>query len=243
MRKTHDSAAAALAGVVADGMTIAVGGFGLCGVPFDLVEAIADGGATGLTIVSNNMCVDGVGLGLLLERGQVRRVIASYVGENKALARAYLDGSVTVELTPQGTLAERLRAAGAGIAAFYTPTGAGTNAARGKPVEVFDGVPHVLETALHADLGLVHAREADREGNLRYWRTARNFNPLVAAASALTVVETEKLTDTWLDPDAVVTPGIHVDRLVLCRDRIKPIERLTTRPSAQTREERAHVVA
>ncbi|WP_085369022.1 CoA transferase subunit A [Leifsonia sp. NCR5] len=228
--KIWSTAAEALHEVVHDGSVIAVGGFGLSGNPTDLIEALRDTGATGLTIVSNNMGVDGKGLGLLLENRQVARVIASYVGENRLFAQQYLDGVLEVEFTPQGTLAERLRAGGAGIAGFYTKTGVGTPVAEGKPVEVFDGEPYILERGIVADVALVHAWLADREGNLVYRRTARNFNPLVATAGRITIAEAEQVTDDWIDPDAVVTPGIFVQRLVTARPRVKDIEQRTVRP-------------
>ncbi|MFI5845587.1 CoA transferase subunit A [Catenuloplanes sp. NPDC051500] len=225
------NAAGALAGLLRDGMTIAVGGFGLSGNPFDLIEAVRDAGAGDLTIVSNNMGIDGYGLGLLLEAKLVRRVVASYVGENRLFARQYLDGVLEVEFVPQGTLAERLRAGGAGVAAFYTRTGVGTPLAEGKEVTDFDGVPHVLERAIRPDLSLVHAYRGDPAGNLRYRLTARNFNPVVAAAGLVTVAEVEDLVD-HLDPDDVHTPGIHVHRLVPARPREKPIEQRTVRSGA-----------
>jgi len=223
----------ALAGHLTDGMTIAVGGFGLCGVPFTLIDAVRDSGVRDLTIVSNNMGVDGQGLGVLLEAGQVRRVLASYVGENQLFARMYLDGELDVELVPQGTLAERLRAGGAGIPAFYTPTGVGTSVAEGKPTADFDGRTHVLERAIRADLALVHAHTGDAAGNLRYRLTARNFNPVVATAAPVTIAEVEHLLDLevdgYLDPDDVVTPGVFVRSLVSTTAE-RPIEKRTVRP-------------
>jgi 3-oxoacid CoA-transferase subunit A len=233
MSKLRSSAFEAVADIVRDGMTIAVGGFGLCGIPFDLVDAVGRARVTDLVIVSNNMCVDGAGLGVLLERRQVRKVIASYVGENHAFARQYLDGLIEVEFSPQGTLAERLRAGGAGIPAFYTKSGIGTTLADGKHTADFDGQAYVLERAIVADLALVHAREADPEGNLRYRYTAQNFNPLVAAAGRTTIAEAETLlTDTFLDPETVRTPGIFVDRIVRADPRAKPIEKRTVRQAA-----------
>src|SRR6478735_4031339 len=215
MNKMRPSAANALISIVRDGMTIAVGGFGLCGNPFDLIEALRDSGARDLTIVSNNMGVDGQGLGLLLENNQVSRVIASYVGGNQLFAKRALAGELAVEFVPQGTLAERLRAGGAGVPAFYTPTGVGTQVADGKPTAVFDGQTFLLERAIVADVALVHAYRADREGNLVYRRTARNFNPLAAAAGRVTVAEVEHIDPSgFLDPDLVVTPGIFVERVV-----------------------------
>ena len=231
MNKVRQTPADALAGTVTDGMTIAVGGFGLCGNPFDLIEALRDSGVRELTIVSNNMGVDGQGLGLLLENNQVTKVIASYVGGNQLFAQRVLAGNLEVEFVPQGTLAERLRAGGAGIPAFYTPTGVGTQVAEGKPTAVFDGTTHLLERAIVADVALVHAYLADQEGNLAYRRTARNFNPLVAAAGRVTIAETEILDETgYLDPDLVTTPGIFVQRVVTATVRTKPIEQLTVRP-------------
>ncbi|SFE34567.1 3-oxoacid CoA-transferase subunit A [Actinopolyspora alba] len=219
----------ALAGLLTDGMTIAVGGFGLCGIPNDLIEAVRDSGVTGLTVVSNNMGIDGKGLGLLLEDRQVDRVIASYVGENKLFARQYLDGTLAVEFAPQGTLAERMRAGGAGIAAFYTRAGVGTPVAEGKPSAEFDGRTYVRERGIVADLALVHAHTVDPAGNLTYRASARNFNPVVATCGRATVVETENLDQRYLDPERVVTPGIYVDRLVHAEPRLKDIEKRTVR--------------
>jgi len=223
------SAAEALANSVRDGQTIAVGGFGLSGNPSDLIEAVRDSGARDLVIVSNNMGVDGKGLGILLENQQVRKVVASYVGENKLFAQQYLDGTLEVEFVPQGTLAERLRAGGAGIPGFYTATGVGTVVAEGKPHEDFDGRTYILERGIVADIALVHAHTADAAGNLIYRHTARNFNPLVAAAARLSVVEAEHIVEGYLDPNVVITPGIFVHRLVPARPREKQIEQRTTR--------------
>lgn len=227
--KIWSSAAEALAGTVADGMVLAVGGFGLSGIPRDLIEAVRDSGARDLTIVSNNMGVDGKGLGLLLENQQVIKVLASYVGENKLFAEQYLAGSLDVEFVPQGTLAERLRAGGAGIPAFYTPTGVGTPIAEGKPEAEFDGQRCILERAIVADLALVRAHQADSEGNLRYRMTARNFNPLVAAAGRVTIAEAEEVVDGYLDPNDVITPGVFVQRVVRVTSQIKDIEQRTVR--------------
>ena len=227
--KIWASATEALAGVVADGMTIAVGGFGLSGNPTNLIRALRDTEAKNLTIVSNNMGVDGKGLGLLLENKQVAKVIASYVGENKLFAEQYLSGELEVEFAPQGTLAERLRAGGAGIPGFYTPTGVGTPIADGKPEAEFDGRRYILERGIVADVALVRARWADRFGTLRYRLTARNFNPLVATAGRLTIAEAEEIVDA-IEPDDVSTPGIYVRRLVACEDLGKEIEQRTTRP-------------
>lgn len=225
----HDLATT-LGGVLRDGITIAVGGFGLSGNPHDLIEAVRDSGVRDLTIVSNNMGVDGAGLGILLETGQVSRVIASYVGENKLFAQQYLDGALDVEFTPQGTLAERMRAGGAGIPAFYTRTGVGTVVAEGKPTAEFDGETYVQERSIVADLALVHAHRADRAGNLTFRLTSRNFNPVVATCGRVTVVEAETLVDGFLDPDTVTTPGIYVDHLVTSKPREKLIEQRTVRP-------------
>ena len=229
MTLVHSSARAALEGVLRDGMSIAVGGFGLCGNPFDLIEAVRDAGVRDLTIVSNNMGVDGKGLGLLIENRQVRKVIASYVGENALFARQYLEGALEVEFTPQGTLAERLRAGGAGIAAFYTPTGVGTPVADGKPTCEFDGTVFVQERAITTDLALVRAHSADPAGNLTYRYTARNFNPVIATAGRITVVEATYLAPEYLDPDVVVTPGIFVDHVVASTQREPEIEQRTVR--------------
>ena len=229
------SAADAIRDVIADGMTIAVGGFGLSGNPSDLIDAVRDSGAKNLTIVSNNMGVDGKGLGVLLENNQVAKVIASYVGENKLFAEQYLSGELDVEFSPQGTLAERLRAGGAGIPAFYTRTGVGTQIAEGKPTAEFDGVLYVQERAITADLALVHAHTADTEGNLIYRYTARNFNPPVATAGRVTVAEAEVIVERGeLDPNNIVTPGIFVQRLIQASDRVKEIEQRTVRPRGET---------
>ena len=229
--KVHYSAAESLAGALSDGMTVAVGGFGLSGVPVDLIEAVRDSGARNLTIVSNNMGVDGKALGLLLESHQVVKVIASYVGENKLFAELYLAGELEVEFTPQGTLAERLRAGGAGIPAFYTRTGVGTLVAEGKEHETFDGHVHIRERGIVADIALVRAHLADTEGNLVYRQSARNFNPVVATAGRLTVVEAESIVQVGdIDPDLVITPGVYVHRVVLARHRPKDIEQRTVRP-------------
>lgn len=231
MTEIWSSAADAVRDVIHDGMTIAVGGFGLSGNPFDLIEAVRDSGASDLTIVSNNMGIDGKGLGLLLENHQVSRVLASYVGENKLFAQQFLDGSLEVEFVPQGTLAERLRAGGAGIAGFYTKTGVGTPVAEGKELHVFDGETYLLERGIVADLALVHAYRADTSGNLIYRHSARNFNPNVATVGRVTIVEAEQIIrDEWIDPNIIVTPGIFVQRLVQAADRVKDIEQRTVRP-------------
>ena len=229
--KIGTSAGEALRDVLANGQLIAVGGFGLCGIPSDLIEAVRDAGVTDLTIVSNNMGVDGKGLGILLETGQVRKVLASYVGENRLFAAQFLAGQLEVEFNPQGTLAERLRAGGAGIPAFYTPTGVGTVIAEGKPHAEFDGRTYLLERGIVADVGLVHAYRADPDGNLQYRLSARNFNPVVATAGKVTVVESEQIVGRGeIDPDQVHTPGVYVDTVVACRQRPKDIERTVHRP-------------
>jgi 3-oxoacid CoA-transferase subunit A len=231
MSKLRHDAADALAGIIHDGATIAVGGFGLSGNPTDLIEALRDTGAKDLTIVSNNMGVDGKGLGLLLENRQVAKVIASYVGENRLFAQQYLDGVLDVEFVPQGTLAERLRAGGAGIAGFFTKTGVGTVVAEGKQLQDFDGETYVLERGIVADVALVHAFRADLEGNLLYRYTSRNFNPLVATAGRITVVDAEEILEgDYIDPESVMTPGIFVQRLVRSLPRTKDIEQRTVRP-------------
>lgn len=233
MPTLHTDATEALAGALADGMTLAVGGFGLSGIPADLIDAVRDSGVRDLTVVSNNMGVDGKGLGVLIEAGQVAKVIASYVGENRLFAEQYLAGQLEVEFTPQGTLAERLRAGGAGIPAFYTKTGVGTLVADGKPHETFDGELYVRERGIVADVALVHAHTADTAGNLVYRYTARNFNPVVATAGILTIAEAEVIVEPGqLDPNHIVTPGVFVQRLVQATDRVKDIEQRTVRQRA-----------
>lgn len=226
--KVVQDAAEALASTVRDGMIIAVGGFGLSGIPTRLITALRDSGAKNLTIVSNNMGVDGKGLGLLLENKQVSKVLASYVGENKLFAQQFLNGELEVEFVPQGTLAERLRAGGAGIPAFFTPTGVGTPVADGKEVMEFNGRPAILERGIVADISLVRAHDADPEGNLRYRMTARNFNPLVATAGKITFAEVEVIHTDYLDPALVDTPGIFVQHVV-ATDGTKDIEQRTVR--------------
>lgn len=234
MGKIRSTAAEALHDVLRDGMTVAVGGFGLSGIPADLIDAVRDSGVTDLTVVSNNMGVDGKGLGVLIEAGQVKKVIASYVGENKLFAEQYLSGKLDVEFTPQGTLAERLRAGGAGIPAFYTRTGVGTVVAEGKPHEEFDGRLYVQERGIVADVALVHAHTADTDGNLIYRYTARNFNPVVATAGVVTVAEAEVIREPGeLDPNHIVTPGVYVQRLVQATARVKDIEQRTVRQRPQ----------
>jgi 3-oxoacid CoA-transferase subunit A len=230
MQKVFPSAAEALRGVVADNQILAVGGFGLCGIPEALIAALKDSGVTGLTCISNNAGIDGFGLGLLLQTRQIRKMIASYVGENKEFERQYLAKELELEFTPQGTLAEKLRAGGSGIPAFFTKTGVGTIVAEGKEVRNFDGSDYVMERSLVADVALVKAWKADRSGNLVYRSTARNFNPLCAMAGKVTVAEVEELVDVGqIDPDAVHTPGIFVQRIVVNPNPEKRIEQRTTR--------------
>ena len=215
MRKIFPDARSALEGLTFDGMTVMSGGFGLCGIPEHLIAALRDSGAKGLTVISNNAGVDGFGLGQLLETRQIARMISSYVGENKEFERQYLAGELQLEFNPQGTLAERIRAGGAGIPAFFTATGVGTLVAEGKEVREFDGRQYVMETGLVADLSIVKAWKADERGNLVFRKTARNFNPMMATAGKVTVVEVEEIVPTGsLDPDCIHTPGIYVDRIV-----------------------------
>jgi 3-oxoacid CoA-transferase subunit A len=228
MNKIYPSAAQALEGIVADGQLLAVGGFGLCGIPEALIAALRDSGKKNLTVISNNAGVDGFGLGLLLETRQIKRMISSYVGENKEFERQYLAGELELEFTPQGTLAEKLRAGGAGIPAFFTRTGVGTLVAEGKETREFDGHVYVMERSLSPDVALVKAWKADRSGNLVFRRTARNFNPACAMAGKVTVVEVEQIVETGaLDPDAVHLPGIYVHRIVLNGSPEKRIEKRT----------------
>lgn len=230
VNKIYPDAAAALAGLLRDGITIMSGGFGLCGIPTALIEAIRDSGAKGLTVVSNNAGIDDAGLGLLLGTHQISRMISSYVGENATFARQYLAGELAIEFNPQGTLAERIRAGGAGIPGFYTATGAGTQIAEGKETKVFDGRTYVLERGLRADLAVIHAWKADPEGNLVFRKTARNFNPIMATAAEVTVVEVEELVEPGaLDPDCIATPGIFVNRIVKLATVEKRIEQRTVR--------------
>ncbi|WP_426338339.1 CoA transferase subunit A [Pseudoduganella sp. S-14] len=230
MNKIYPDAKAALAGIVADGQTIAVGGFGLCGIPEALIAALRDSGATGLTAISNNAGVDGFGLGQLLETRQIKKMVSSYVGENKEFARQFLAGELELEFTPQGTLAEKLRAGGAGIPAFFTKTGVGTIVADGKEIREFDGEQYVMERSLVADVSLVKAWKADKTGNLVFRKTSRNFNPNVAAAGKVCVVEVEEIVEVGaIDPDAVHLPGIYVHRIVLNATPEKRIEQRTVR--------------
>ncbi|MGE5865850.1 MAG: CoA transferase subunit A [Rhizobacter sp.] len=233
MNKVYPSAQAALDGVVRDGQLLAVGGFGLCGIPEALIAALRDSGKRDLTVISNNAGVDGFGLGQLLETRQIRKMISSYVGENKEFERQYLAGELELEFTPQGTLAEQLRAGGAGIPASFTKTGVGTLVAEGKEVREFDGQHYVMERALVPDVSLVKAHRADRSGNLVFRRTARNFNPAVAMAGRLTVVEVEEIVETGaIDPDDVHLPGIYVHRIVLNAHPEKRIEKRTLRETS-----------
>ncbi len=228
MSKVYPSAQAALSDIVADHQTIAVGGFGLCGIPESLIAALRDSGVTGLTCISNNAGVDDFGLGLLLQTRQIKKMIASYVGENKEFERQFLSGELEVELTPQGTLAEKLRAGGAGIPAFFTKTGVGTSVAEGKEVREFDGEEYVMEHSLTADVALVKAYKADKAGNLVFRKTARNFNPDVATAGKITVVEVEELVEvSEIDPDSIHLPGIYVHRIVVNANPEKRIEQRT----------------
>ncbi len=233
MKKVYEDAHAALSGLVKDGMTVLAGGFGLCGIPSSLIEALRDTGAMDLVCVSNNAGIDGVGLGLLLETGQIAKMIASYVGENKLFAQQYLAGKLAVEFAPQGTLAERCRAGGAGIPAFFTRTGVGTEIAAGKEEREFDGERYVMERGIVGDIALVHAWKGDTEGNLVYRKTARNFNPMMATAAKMTIAQVEHLVQPGdLDPDAIATPGIYVKRIVHVPHHEKRIEQRTTRKRA-----------
>ncbi|HLH11877.1 MAG TPA: CoA transferase subunit A [Methylovirgula sp.] len=231
MNKVYPDARAALADVLKDGMTLMSGGFGLCGVPMSLIEAVRDVGVKDLTVISNNAGVDGVGLGILLETRQIKKMVSSYVGENKLFAEQFLSGELELEFNPQGTLAERIRAGGAGIPAFFTKTGVGTIVAEGKELREFNGETYLMERGLFADMALVHAYKGDLEGNLVYRKTARNFNPMMATAAKITIAEVEHLVEPGeIDPDAVHTPGIFVQRIVHAPSPAKPIEKRTTRP-------------
>jgi len=230
MNKVYPDAEAALSGLLQDGMMIMAGGFGLCGIPEKLIEAIRASGKKDLTVVSNNAGIDGAGLGLLLESRQIRKMISSYVGENRLFAELYLKGELELEFNPQGTLAERIRAGGAGIPAFFTRTGVGTLVAEGKELRDFEGDTYVMEQGLRADLAIVHAWKGDREGNLVYRKTARNFNPVMATAGKVTVAEVEHLVEPGtLDPDHIHTPGVFVQRLVSYPSYEKRIEQRTVR--------------
>jgi 3-oxoacid CoA-transferase subunit A len=239
VQKVYTDAEAALAGLLFDGMTVMAGGFGLCGIPENLIAAMRLAGVRGLTVVSNNCGIDGFGLGLLLESGQIKKMISSYVGENKLFEKLYLSGELALEFNPQGTLAERIRAGGAGIPAFFTKTGVGTLVAEGKEIRNFDGDDYVMERGITADLSIIKAWKGDLEGNLIYRKTARNFNPMMATAGKACVVEVEHLVEPGqLDPDHIHTPGIYVDRIIAGARFEKRIERVTTRPrdTAPTKE-------
>src|SRR5471032_455716 len=230
MKKVYLDAKSALAGLLKDGMLIHAGGFGLCGIPETLILAIRDSGVKNLTVVSNNAGVDGAGLGLLLETKQIKKMISSYVGENKLFAQQYLAGELEIEFNPQGTLAERIRAGGAGIPAFFTRTGVGTMIAEGKEERVFGGEKYMMETGIVADLALVHAWQGDTEGNLVYRKTARNFNPMVATAGKVTIAEAEHLFEPGqINPDAIITPGVFVQRMIHVPNAKKHIEQRTVR--------------
>nr|WP_310525257.1 CoA transferase subunit A [Polymorphobacter sp.] len=232
--KLYPDAAAALDGVAFDGMTIMSGGFGLCGIPEKLIAALRDTGVKDITAISNNAGVDGFGLGILLETRQISKMISSYVGENKEFERQYLAGELGLEFNPQGTLAERIRAGGAGIPGFYTKTGVGTLVAEGKEVKVFGGEEYILETGLVADVALVKAWKADPYGNLVFRKTARNFNPMMATAGKVTIAEVEELVEPGaLDPDCIHTPGVYVQRLFVGQDYEKRIEQRTVRAREQ----------
>ena len=236
MTKVIDDIAPVLTETLRDGMTIAVGGFGLCGIPSDLIKVVRDSNVKDLTIVSNNLGVDGLGLGLLLENGQIRKVLSSYVGENKFFMSQYIDGAIDVEFVPQGTLAERMRAGGSGIPGFYTRTGVGTLVAEGKPTMDFDGETYLLERGIVADVALVHAHTADTDGNLVYRLTARNFNPLAAMCGRVTFAQAEHIVDLGaIDPDAIITPGVYVHHV---SQAVSPtaIEQHTVRPRPASQE-------
>jgi 3-oxoacid CoA-transferase subunit A len=237
MNKVYADARSALAGLLKDGMTVMAGGFGLCGIPETLILAIRDSGVKNLTVVSNNCGVDGKGLGVLLDTRQIKKMIASYVGENKTFAQQYLANELEIEFNPQGTLAERIRAGGAGVPAFFTRTGVGTLIADGKDVREFDGERYVMERGLVADLSVVHAYIGDTEGNLVYRKTARNFNPVMATAGKVTVAEVERLVKPGeINPDHIITPGIYVQRIVHVPNATKYIEQRTVRKREQAGE-------
>jgi 3-oxoacid CoA-transferase subunit A len=230
MNKVYADATSALAGLLKDGMTIMAGGFGLCGIPESLIVAIRDSGVKNLTVVSNNAGVDGKGLGILLDSRQTKKMVSSYVGENKTFMQQYLAGELEIEFNPQGTLAERIRAGGAGIPAFFTKTGVGTQIAEGKDVREFDGQRYIMERGIVADLAIVHAYKGDTEGNLVYRKTARNFNPVMATAGKMTVAEVEQLVKPGdINPDHIITPGIFVQRIIHVPNGAKYIEQRTVR--------------
>lgn len=236
MTKVIDYAVPAMRSHLRDGMTIAAGGFGLCGIPTDLIKVVRDSGVKDLTIVSNNLGVDGKGLGLLLENNQISKVLASYVGENALFMKQYIEGELDVEFVPQGTLAERMRAGGSGIPGFYTKTGVGTLVAEGKPTAEFDGETYILERAIIADVALVHAHTSDTDGNLLYRRTARNFNPLVAMCGLVTFVEAENIVGPGdIDPDAIHTPGVYVHHVMQATSQTD-IEQRTVQPRLARQE-------
>lgn len=228
MDKSYASAKSALDGLLFDGMTIMAGGFGLCGIPMESILAIRDSGVKNLTIISNNCGVDDFGLGILLQTRQIKKMVSSYVGENKTFEQQYLSGELELEFNPQGTLAERIRAGGAGIPAFFTKTGVGTIVAEGKETRIFAGEEYVMETALKADLAIIHAWKSDKAGNLLFRKTARNFNPIMATAAKITIAEVEEIVEIGaLDPDSIHTPGIYVKRLFVPQNLEKRIERRT----------------
>jgi 3-oxoacid CoA-transferase subunit A len=230
IKKTYPDASHALAGLLHDGMVIMSGGFGLCGIPNALIDAIRESGVKNLTVISNNAGIDGVGLGVLLESRQIKKMISSYVGENKTFMQQYLAGELEIEFNPQGTLAERIRAGGAGVPAFFTATGVGTDIAKGKDEREFDGKRYIMERGLFADLAIVHAWKSDTEGNLVFRKTARNFNPIMATAAKTTVAQVEHLVEPGeIDPDHIITPGIFVHRIVKLATIDKRIEQRTTR--------------
>jgi 3-oxoacid CoA-transferase subunit A len=230
MKKVYPDARSALAGLLRDGMMIMVGGFGLCGLPVTLIDALRDSGVKELTIVSNNCGIDSVGLGVLLDSRQIKKMISSYVGENKTFAQQYLAGELEIEFNPQGTLAERIRAGGAGIPAFFTKTGAGTMVAKGKEEHELDGGRYIMERGLVADLSIVHSWMGDTEGNLVYRKTARNFNPIMATAGKVTIAEVEHLVQPGdINPDHIVTPGVYVQRIIHVPNAVKHIEQRTVR--------------
>jgi len=245
MKKVYPDPQAALAGLLKDGMLIMAGGFGLCGIPETLIMAIRDSGVKNLTIVSNNAGVDGIGLGILLDTKQVKKMISSYVGENKTFAAQFLAGELEIEFNPQGTLAERIRAGGAGIPAFFTRTGAGTMIAEGKEEREFNGERYVMEKGIVADLSIVHAWTGDTEGNLVYRKSARNFNPMMATAGRITVAQVEHLVQPGdINPDHIITPGVYVKRIIHVPNAVKHIEQRTVRkrdPAAATAGTRERV--
>ena len=230
MKKVYPDARTALADLLKDGMLIMAGGFGLCGIPESLIQAIRESGVKNLTVVSNNAGIDGIGLGLLLDTKQIKKMISSYVGENKTFAQQYLAGELEIEFNPQGTLAERIRAGGAGIPAFFTKTGYGTMIGEGKDVREFDGEHYIMERGIVADLAIVHAWKADTEGNLVYRKTARNFNPMMATAGRITIAEVEHLVEPGqIEADHIITPGVYVQRIVHVPNAQKKIEQRTVR--------------